>query len=158
MTTGLDMRARNDLAIRRLVQSDIVNNDVPRAGVMVCSSGSTGEMQAMLRMFGVFTDDESSAILMELLKTAPGILGTTEAFTEAFKCMNADKEVQRSIVMPLVDIPYEFVEVESAEEAAKRLEREKQNLQMLLDEALKAQGDLKAPKRSRADADEDSAL
>ena len=61
---------------------------------MVCSSGSTGEMQATLRMSGVFTDEESSANLMDLLKTTPGILGTTEAFTEALKCMNADKEVK----------------------------------------------------------------
>ena len=108
-------------------------------------------MQATLRMSGVFTDDESSDILMELLKTDPGILGTTEAFTEALKCMNDDKEVKKGIGMPLVDVPYEFVEVESAMEAAERLEREKQNLQKLLDEALKVQGDLKAPKRSRAD-------
>ena len=62
---------------------------------------------------------------------------------------NADKEVKRSIVMPLVDIPYEFVEVEPANEAAKRLEREKQNLQKLLDEALKAQGDGRTRRRLR---------
>ena len=68
VTTGMDVRARSDLAIRRLVQSDILNNVVPRAGVMVCTSGSTGEMQATLRMAGVFTDDESSAKLLGLLK------------------------------------------------------------------------------------------
>ena len=56
--------------------------------------------------------------------------------------------------MPLIDIPYEFVEVESAEEAAKRLEREKQNLQKLLDEALKVQGGLQAPKRPRVDLED----
>ena len=56
-------------------------------------------MQATLIMTGVFTNGESSDILMELLKTAPGVLGTTEAFTEALQCMNADKEVKRSIVM-----------------------------------------------------------
>ena len=66
--------------------------------------------------------------------------------------MNADNEVQRSIVMPLIDVSYEFVEVESAEEAAERLGREKENLQQLLDEALKAQGEPKAPKRSMAEA------
>ena len=79
--------------------------------------------------------------------TAPGILCNTdhEAFTEALTCMNADKEVQRSIVVSLIDIPYEFVEVESAEEAAERLEREKVNLQKLLDEALKAQGAVSKP-------------
>ena len=89
VVTGLDVRARNDLAIRRLVHSDIENNVVPRAGVLqlVCTtcSGSTGEMQATLRMSGVFTDEESSDKLVELLKTAPGILGTTEAFNEALK-------------------------------------------------------------------------
>ena len=152
--TGLDVRARNELAIRRLVHSDIVNNGVPRAGVLVCTSGSAGEMQATLRMSGVFTDEESSANLLELLKTAPGILCTTEAFTEALKCMNADKEVKRSILMPLIDIPYEVVEVESAEEAAKRLERKKQNLQKLLDEALNAQGELQAPKMPKADLED----
>ena len=68
--TGLDVRARNDLAVQRLVHSDIVNNVVPRAGVLVCTSGSTGEMQATLRMSGVFTNDESSVNLLELLKTA----------------------------------------------------------------------------------------
>ena len=72
--------------------------------------------------------------------------------------MNADKEVQRSIGMPLIDILYEFVEVESAEEAAKRLEREKQNLQSLLDEALKAQGEPKAHKRTREEAGDPSVL
>ena len=105
-------------------------------------------MQATLRMSRVFTDEESSEKLLELLQIAPGILCNTEAFTEALKCMNADKEqVQRSIVMPLIDIPYKFVEVESAEEAAEQLERKKVNLQKLLDEALKVQGELKASKR-----------
>ena len=156
VTTGMDVRARNDLAIRWRIQSDILNNVVPRAGVMVCTSGSTGEisMQATLRMSGVFTDDESSAKLLDLLKTAPGILGTTKAFTEALKCTNANKEVERSDGMPLVDIPYEVEEAESAEEAAKRLEHEKQALQKLLDETLKAQEDAGKPKRSRADADD----
>ena len=65
-------------------------------------------MKATLRMSGVFTDEESSGKLLDLLKTAPGILCITEAFTEALKCMSADKEVKRSILMPLVDIPYEF--------------------------------------------------
>ena len=37
------------------------------------------------------------------------------------------------------------------------LEREKENLQKLLDEAVKAQGEPKAPKRSRADADDPGA-
>ena len=51
VATGFDVRARSDLAIRRLVHSDIVNNAVPiaRAGVLVCTSGLTGEMQATLR-------------------------------------------------------------------------------------------------------------
>ena len=74
VVTGLDVRARNDLSMRRLVHSDILNNDVPRAGVMVCTEGSTGEMQATLRMSGVFTDEESSVKLLDLLRTAPGIL------------------------------------------------------------------------------------
>ena len=51
--------------------------------------------------------------------------------------------------MPLIDIPCGFVEVE---EAATGLEREKQELQSLLHGALKAQGDPKAPKRTRAEA------
>ena len=55
--------------------------------------------------------------------------------------------------MPLIDIPYAFVEVESAEDRAERLEHEKVNLQKLLDEAVKAQGEPKAPNRSRAEAD-----
>ena len=70
--------------------------------------------------------------------------------------MNAEKEVKRSIVMPLVDMPYEFVEVESAEVSMERLEREKARLQGLLDVALKAQEDPKVPKRSRAEADDPS--
>ena len=37
VVTGLDVRARNDLSIRRLVQSDFVNNVVLRSGVMVCT-------------------------------------------------------------------------------------------------------------------------
>ena len=111
VVTGLDVRARNDLSIRRLVQSDFKNNVVPRAGVLVCTEGSTGEMQATLRMSGVFTDEESSEKLVDLLRTAPGILCNTDAFTEAIKCANADKEARRSLVMPLVDLPYEFVEV-----------------------------------------------
>ena len=127
--TGLDARARNDLAMRRLVHSDIVNDVVLRAGVMVCAEGSTGEMQATLRMSGVFTDEESSGKLMDLLRTAPGILCNTVAFTEALKCIDADKEVQRSIVMPLVDIPYEYVGIESAEAGLERLQREKQELE-----------------------------
>ena len=86
----MDVRARNDLAIRRLVHSDIVNNVVPRAGSLVCTSGSTGEMQATLRMPGVFTDEESSVKLLDLLKTAPGILCNTEAFIEVLKCTNSD--------------------------------------------------------------------
>ena len=57
-------------------------------------------------MSGVFTDDESSVKLLELLKPAPVILGTTKAFTEELKCMNADKEVERSDGMPLMDVPY----------------------------------------------------
>ena len=93
-----------------MVHSDIENNVVPRAGVLVCTSGSTWEMQATLRMSGMFTDEESSVKLLEILKPALGNLCNTEAFTEALKCMNADNEVQRSIVMPLIDIPYEFVE------------------------------------------------
>ena len=47
--------------------------------------GSTGEMQATLRMPGVFTDEESSVELLDLLKTAPGILCNTEAFIEVPK-------------------------------------------------------------------------
>ena len=154
VVTGKDVRARSDLAIRRLVQSDIKNNVVPRAGVMICTEGSTGEMQATLRMSGVFTDEESSDKLMDLLRTAPGILGNTEAFTEALKCIMADKEVKRSLVMPLVEIPYEIVAVESAEGRAERLQREKDDLQKNLDAALKAQEDPKVPKRSRAEADD----
>ena len=111
-------------------------------------------MQATLRMSGVFTDEESSEKLLDLLRTAPGILGNTDAFNEAIKCMNADKEVKRSLVMPLVDIPYEFAEVESAEGRAERLQREKDDLQSRLDAALKAQEDPKVPKRSRAEADD----
>ena len=153
----MDVRARNDLAIRRLVHSDIVNNVVPRAGVMVCTEGSTGEMQATLRMSGVFTDEESSEKLLDLLRTAPGILCNTEAFTEALKCMSADKEVKRSIVMPLVDVPYEFVGIESAEAGLERLQREKEELQKLSDEAMKAQVEPQAPKRSRAETDDPGA-
>ena len=97
MVTGLDVRARSDhdLAIRRLqlVHSDIENNIVPRSGVLVCTSGSTGEMQATLRMSRVFTNEESLDSLLDLLRTAPGILGNTEAFTEAIKCTSAEKEV-----------------------------------------------------------------
>ena len=147
VVTGMDVRARSDLAIRRLVHSDIVNNVVPRAGVLVCTKGSTGEMQATLRMSGVFTYEESSDKLLDLLRTAPGILCNTDAFTEAIKCMNAEKEVTRSIVMPLVDMSYEFVEVETAEVSVERLEREKviMRLQDLLDAALKAQEDPKVP-------------
>ena len=154
VVTGLDVRARNDLSIRRLVQSDIMNNVVPRAGVIVCTEGSTGEMQATLRMSGVFTDEESSVKLLDLLRTAPGILCNTDAFNEAIKCTNADKEVKRSIGMPLVDIPYEFVEVESAEDRAERLQREKDDLQGRLDAALKSHEVPKVPKRPRAEADD----
>ena len=111
VVTGLNVQSRNGVSIRWLVQSDILNNVVPRSGVLVCTSGLTGEMQATLRLSGVFTDDESSVKLLELyLKPAPGILGTTKAFTEALKCMNADKEVVRSDNMPLVDVPYEVKE------------------------------------------------
>ena len=39
VVTGMDVRARQDLAIRRLVHSDIKNNVVPRAGVIVCTEG-----------------------------------------------------------------------------------------------------------------------
>ena len=56
VAASLDVRAQNDPAIRRLIHSYIVNNVVPRAGVLVCTSGSTGEMQDTLRMSGVFTD------------------------------------------------------------------------------------------------------
>ena len=157
VVTGMDVRARQDLAVRRLVHSDIVNNVVPRAGVMVCTEGSTGEMQATLRMSGVFTDEESSDKLMDLLRTATGILCNTEAFTAALKCINADKEVKRSIMMPLVDIPYEYVGIESAEAGLERLQREKEELQKLLDDALKAQVGPQAPKRSRAEADDPGA-
>ena len=157
VVTGMDVRARNDLAIRRLVHSDIENNVVPRAGVMVCVEGSTGEMQATLRMSGVFTDEESSDKLMDLLRTAPGILCNTEAFTEALKCIDADKEVKRSIGMPLVDIPYEYMGIESAEAGLERLQCKKEELQKLLDEARKAQVGPQAPKRSRAEADDPGA-
>ena len=81
VVTGLDVRAQNDLSIRRLVQSGIVNNAVPRSGDLVCTEGPAGEMQAALTMSGVFTDDEGPAKLLELLKTAPGILCATKAFT-----------------------------------------------------------------------------
>ena len=74
VVTGMDVNSRKDLSIRRLVQSDFRNNVVPRAGVLVCTEGSTGEMQATLRMSGVFTDEESSEKLVDLLRTAPGIL------------------------------------------------------------------------------------
>ena len=157
VVTGLDVRARSDLAIRRLVHSDIVNNAVLRAGVLVCTEGSTGEMQATLRMSGVFTDEGSSDKSLDLLRTAPGILCNTDAFTKAIKCMNAEKEVRRGIVMPLVDMPYGFVEVETAEVSVERLEREKARLQGLLDAALKSQEDPKVPKRSRAEADDPGA-
>ena len=125
VVTGLNVQSRDDLPIRRLVQSDILNNIVPRSGVLVCTDGSTGpgEMQATLRMSGVFTDDESSVKWLELLKTAPGVLCITKAFTEALKCMNANKDAERSDDMPLVDVPYEVGEKESAEEATKLLER-----------------------------------
>ena len=102
----------------------------------------------------MFTDEESSDKLLDLLRTAPGILGSTEAFTEALKCIMADKEVKRSLVMPLVDIPYEIVAVESAEGRAERLQREKDDLQSRLDAALKAQEEPKVPKRSMAEADD----
>ena len=59
--------------------------------------------------------------------------------------------------MPLGDIPYEFEEVEPAEEAVKRLEREKEDLQKFFEEVLKAQGEPKVPKRSRAEADDPGA-
>ena len=95
VVTGMDVRASHDLAIRQLVQSDIVNNVVPRASVIVCTKfkGSTREMQATLRMSRVFTNEESLDSLLDLLRTAPGILGNIEAFTEAIKCMSAEKEV-----------------------------------------------------------------
>ena len=50
--TGMAVASRSDLPIRRLVQSDIVNSIVPRAGVLVCTEGSKGEMQAVLRLSG----------------------------------------------------------------------------------------------------------
>jgi hypothetical protein len=108
-------------------------------------------------MSGVFTDEESSDKLLDLLRTAPGILCKTDAFTEAIKCMNAKKEVTRSIMMPLADMPYEFVEVETAEVSVERLERERAKLQDLLDAALKVQEDPKVPKRSRAESDDPGA-
>ena len=111
-------------------------------------------MQATLRMSGVFTDEESSEKLLDLLRTAPGILGNADVFNEAIKCMNADKEVKRSPVMPLVDIPYEFVEVKSAEFRAERLQRENDELQSRLDAALKAQEEPRVPNMSRAEADD----
>ena len=97
------------------------------AGSLVCTGGSTGEMHAALRMSGVFTDvyhviEESSGKLswklLDLLQTAPGFTCNTEAFTGTLKCMSADKEAKRSIRVPLVDTPYEFEEVESAEDRA----------------------------------------
>ena len=39
VVTGMDVRARNDLSIRRLVQSVFVNNVIPRSGVIVCTEG-----------------------------------------------------------------------------------------------------------------------
>ena len=112
-------------------------------------------MQATLRFSRVFTDEESSAKLLILLKTAPdpGILGTTKAFDQALKCMNADKDGLRSDDMPLVDVSYEVEEQESAADIAKQLEREKQELQDLLDSTLKAHEAEKSAKRSRANAD-----
>ena len=47
------------------------------------AEGSTGEMQATLRMPEVFTDEKSSTKLLDMLKTAPGILGTTKVCNEA---------------------------------------------------------------------------
>ena len=94
VVTGLDMRTQQDLSIRWLVHSDIMNNVAPRARVIVCTKGLTGEMQATLRMSRVFTNEESSVKLLDLPRTAPGILCNTDAFTEAIKCMNADKEVK----------------------------------------------------------------
>ena len=83
VTTGMDVQAQSGLAIQQLVQSDVLNNAMLRANVMARTNGSTREMQATLRMSRVFIDDESSTKLMDLLKTAPGILGTTKAFTKA---------------------------------------------------------------------------
>ena len=58
-----------------------------RAGVVVCTNGSTGEMRATLRMSRVFTNEEVSVKLLDLIRTAPSafILGNTEAFNEALK-------------------------------------------------------------------------
>ena len=73
VAAGLDVRSRSDLqlAIRRLVHSDIVNNVVPRGGALVGTSGSAGGMQAALRMPGVFTEEENSKI-GEFVKTRSG--------------------------------------------------------------------------------------
>ena len=51
--------------------------------------------------------------------------------------MSAKKEVEQSIVMPLVNIPYKFVEAAPAESRAEQLERKKDDLQSRLDAALK---------------------
>ena len=53
--------------------------------------------------------------------------------------------------MPLVDIPYEVKELESAEGATKRLERCQQ---ARVAEGSERQEDTGKPKRSRADADD----
>ena len=82
VVAGLAVTSRSDISIWRLVHSDIMNNIVPRAGFSVCIEGSTGEMQVTLRMSGVFTDEESSTKLLDMLKTAPGILGTTRLLTK----------------------------------------------------------------------------
>ena len=65
VTASIAVASRSGFSIRRLVQSDIASSVVPRAGVLVCTEGSPGEIQAALRPSGVFTDEESSAKLLE---------------------------------------------------------------------------------------------
>ena len=83
VATSLAVASRNGLPIRRLVQPGIMNNDVPR------SMYQHAHAQAALGMSGVFAHDGGSAKLLGLLKTAPGVLGATAAFTEALTYMNA---------------------------------------------------------------------
>ena len=153
VVTGLAIAGRSDILIRRLVHSNIVSSIVPRAGVLVCIKGPVDRRDAGYSE--VFIDEESSSKLLDLLKTAPGILGTAKAFKEALECIGADKEVERSGNMPLLDVPYEVGEKESAdlEDLAKRLARELQDAKDLVEKPLQAHEAVKAPKMSLVDAD-----
>ena len=69
-TAPADNNVGNDAGVVAVADDTIIDTE-----------GPAGEMQAALTMSGVFTDDEGPAKLLELLKTAPGILCATKAFT-----------------------------------------------------------------------------